>query len=73
MIGAMEANQSPPIPLGAMARRLRIPAAWLRQEAEAGRIPHLKAGAVLLFDPQTVEALLRERAKGRAQGVQHEA
>ena len=46
-----------------MARRLRVPVAWLRTEAETGRIPHLKAGKVLLFDPETVERILHERAQ----------
>jgi hypothetical protein len=35
---------------------------WLRDEAEAGRIPHLKAGKALLFDPEAVERVLVERA-----------
>lgn len=51
------------LPLTAMARRLRVPAKWLRAEAEAGRISHLKAGRALLFDPETVAAILRERAQ----------
>ncbi len=48
---------------GVMARRLRVPVAWLREEAEAGRIPHLKAGRTLLFEPETVERVLIARAK----------
>lgn len=51
------------LPLGPMARRLRVTQAWLRDEAEAGRIPHLKAGQRLLFDPETVERVLLERAR----------
>jgi len=43
-----------------------VPVKWLREEAEAGRIPHLKADKVFLFDPATVEAVLLERAR---QGV----
>ena len=38
-----------------MARHLRVSVKWLRAEAEAGRVPHLKADKVLLFDPATVE------------------
>lgn len=49
--------------MGPMARRLRVTAKWLREEAEAGRIPHLKAGPRLLFDPETVERVLLERAR----------
>jgi hypothetical protein len=62
-------TQSKLLPLGPMARRLRLPAKWLRQEAEAGRIPHLKACKVLLFDPEVVERVLLERAQ--REGVTH--
>jgi hypothetical protein len=51
------------LPVVPTARRLRVPAEWLRQEALAGRIPHLKAGKSLLFDPEFVEQLLLERAR----------
>jgi len=53
------------MPLGALSRRLGIPATWLRLEAQSGRIPHLQAGRSLLFDYPTVEQLLRERAQQR--------
>ncbi len=49
--------------LGAMARRLRVTSTWLRAEAEAGRIPHLRAGSTLLFDPQAVERIVLERLR----------
>jgi hypothetical protein len=48
--------------LNVLARRLGVPAHWLRQEAEAGRLPHVKAGSQLLFDAATVERILLERA-----------
>ena len=48
---------------GPMARRLRVPVRWLRAEAEAGRIPHVRAENVLLFDPGTVERVLIARAR----------
>jgi hypothetical protein len=51
------------LPVGPMARRLRIPVTWLRGEAEANRMPHVKAGKVFLFDPETVERVLLERAR----------
>jgi hypothetical protein len=50
------------LPVGPMARFLRVPVRWLRAEAEAGRIPHVKADRQLLFDPETVEAVLLDRA-----------
>jgi hypothetical protein len=49
--------------VGPTARRLRVPANWLRAEALAGRVPHLRAGKSLLFDPDAVEAALLERAR----------
>jgi hypothetical protein len=54
-----------PITLGTLARRLHLPIGWLKQEAEAERIPALKAGDVFLFDLDAVEQTLLERAGGR--------
>jgi hypothetical protein len=50
------------VPLKSMARLLRVTEPWLRSEAEAGRIPHLKAGEQLLFNPELVEQLILRRA-----------
>jgi len=50
------------LPLRAMARRLRIPMRWLRNEVEAGRLPHTRAGSAILFSPPAVERVLIERA-----------
>jgi hypothetical protein len=52
-----------PLYLVAMARRLRVPATWLRAEAYAGRIPHLRAGRALLFDPEVVERVVLDRLR----------
>ena len=46
-----------------MAKRLRVPVRWLRDEAEAGRVPHLKAGSQFLFDFEAVERSLLKRAR----------
>jgi hypothetical protein len=48
--------------LGAMARQLGVEPRWLRIEAETGRLPHVKAGRTLLFNPNVAEQLLIERA-----------
>lgn len=48
--------------LPALARRLKIPATWLRAEADAGRLPHLRAGRIRLFNQKRVEAVLADRA-----------
>ncbi len=52
------------LPANRTARLFRVPLAWLKQEAAAGRIPSLKADTALLFDPDAVEAVLVERARG---------
>lgn len=49
--------------VGQMARQLRVPVRWLKAEAEAERVPHLKADNVLLFEPETVEEVLVQRAR----------
>jgi len=51
------------LPLSAMARRLHVTQKWLRNEALEDRIPCLRAGNRILFDPATVESLLIERAR----------
>ena len=55
---------------GSLARKLRVPVAWLKTEADAGRIPHLRAGKAYLFDPQAVESVLVERARTEGMEVQ---
>lgn len=51
------------MPLTALARRLNVAPEWLRAEAQAGRLPHLRAGKQILFEAATVERLLIERAR----------
>jgi hypothetical protein len=46
-----------------MARRLRVPVKWLRAEAEAGRLPHVRADRAFLFDPDAVERVLLAHAQ----------
>ena len=55
------------VPLQQAAGCLGVPAAWLKAEAEARRIPHLKAGRRLLFNVIAVEEVLLARAQ-EAQG-----
>ena len=60
------------LPLGPLARLLGVSPRWLRDEAEAGRIPHLPAGKTILFDADLVERLLAERARRPvAEGTAH--
>lgn len=45
-----------------LAKQLGLPATWLKLEAEAGRIPSLKAGRRMLFNAQAVKRVLLTRA-----------
>jgi hypothetical protein len=47
-----------------LARRLGVPAKFLRTEADAGRIPCIRAGSRFLFDPNAVERALARQASG---------
>lgn len=53
------------------AARLGVPAAWLRAEIEAGRIPYLKAGRQILLHTDTVRNVLLERANAELQANAH--
>jgi hypothetical protein len=55
-------NDSNLLTTGATARRLRVKAKWLRDEADAGRLPGVRAGDDWLFHFPTVVKLLEERA-----------
>lgn len=55
-----------------LARQLGVPAAWLRSEAAAGRVPVLRAGRRWLFDTDAVEQVLRERAREQRKGAADE-
>ena len=51
-------------PAEAVARRIGVPAAWLKREARAGRVPCLLAGRRRLFNERAVRAALAQRAAG---------
>jgi hypothetical protein len=52
------------------ARTLRVPASWLKQEAAAGRVPCLRAGARLLFNLDALRQILAKRA-AKVEEVEH--
>ena len=60
----MEAKTTQLVSVRGLANRLRLPVAWLKAEAEAGRIPSLRAGRRLLFNATAVERALLDRAAG---------
>ena len=53
------------LPLGTIARKLRVPAGWLKSEAAAGRIPHIPTGRQHLGRLDVIERVLAERAGAR--------
>ena len=69
----METTRPALLPLGPMARMLGVTTRWLRDEAEAGRIPCLPADKTILFDADLVERLLTERARQPASPTQEVA
>lgn len=58
----LEDHKERPLTLTQMARYLRVPAAWLREQADQGLLPHVRAGTGLLFDRQTIEQIIARRA-----------
>ena len=48
--------------LGRMARRLGVTQCWLREQAEAGTVPSLRAGRRYLFNPVAVQESLAVQA-----------
>ena len=58
-------NRDELLPLFAMARALRVTQGWLKSEAEAGRVPALKAGNRFLFSRAAAERALLEQAGSR--------
>lgn len=55
-------------PIGTTARLLGVTVQWLREEADSGRVPCLRAGTRLLFDPEAVEVVLLDRAARTEEG-----
>jgi hypothetical protein len=51
------------VPINQAARWLHVPLRWLRAEADAGRIPCLRADEAILCDLDAVEAVLLARAR----------
>lgn len=58
------------IALRRAAARLGVPAAWLRAEALAARVPYLRVGRRLLFNTEAVQRALLDRAQ-QAEGSDH--
>ena len=59
--------------LSRMARRLSVTQQWLLDQADAGKIPSLKAGNRYLFNPAAVEDVLAARAARTQKGGDNDA
>ncbi len=57
------------LPLRRMAARLGVPSKWLRDQAEAGKIPGLRAGDRWLFVPDVASAAVRAMAGDAMAGL----
>ncbi len=59
--------------LGRMARRLGVTQRWLKKKAEAGELPHLRAGNRYLFSSSAVESELTKQAAQSSHSPKHDA
>ena len=50
------------LPLYQMANMLGVPSKWLREQAEIGKVPGLRAGTRWLFVPSAARAAVRAMA-----------
>jgi hypothetical protein len=50
------------LPLRRMASHVGVPSRWLREQAESGKVPGLRAGNRWLFDPDVVVSSVRSMA-----------
>ena len=55
--------------LPALAETLKLPKSWIKAEADAGRIPHLRIGKRYRFDQEAVVRALAKRAAQRGRVV----
>ena len=56
------------LPLRRMAARLGVPSKWLRERAEAGDVPGLRAGDRWLFRPDVVGLAVAAMAAPESKG-----
>lgn len=54
--------------LNQLSERTGLPAAWLRREADAGRLPCIRAGRLRMFD---LDAVLKALAERQESGAAH--
>jgi hypothetical protein len=54
------------LPLNRAARKLGVPANWLKAEADAGRVPHLRAGAKYVFELSAAAEAIAQQIRANA-------
>ncbi len=65
----MENGNPQLLSLPALAEALKLPERWIKAEADAGRIPHLRIGKRYRFNRESVVAVLAQRAAQSGKGV----
>ena len=68
----MDDNHHLLVTVGRAAKLLGVSTQWLRDEAAADRIPHLKAGDAILVDFPTLEKALLVRAQQQKEDADRE-
>jgi excisionase family DNA binding protein len=58
--------------LPALAEALKLPESWIKAEADAGKLPHLKIGMRYRFNRDAVVRALAERAARSGKGADRE-
>ena len=58
--------------IGMVSKHFGVPRAWLKREADAGRLPCLRVGRRRMFAPEAVRVELERRARGEFQHPQNE-
>lgn len=66
LVAARIATQQRPrlVDAEAVAKQLGVKATWVRQEARADRIPHVRVGKYVRFSPTAVDAWCEEQTRG---------
>ena len=65
----MENGNPQLLSLPALAEALKLPESWIKAEADAGRLPHLKIGKRYRFNREAVVRALAERAAQSGKAV----
>lgn len=62
--GSVVSNNFKLVSAGEIAKELSVPASYIKAEAEAGRLPHIKTGRSYRFNPQAVAMAIQRESAG---------